>query len=554
MKKILNSILILFLTLSFFSLFVFNSEHHIHLEADDDYGVCANCGGRMIYYATIEAPTCTKGGVIMIVCEHYDYDGYYNVGPLGHDYDETIVKEETCTEEGLVEYVCKRCGDSYDEAIPALGHDYKLKTNKKATCLEDGEKVFECSRCKKTYTEKIKALGHDFEFEEKEPTCTEAGYKKGVCKNCGKEVNKVFPPEGHKPGEFKTITEATCTKDGLKEAVCTVCGETIKETIEKTGHSYPEKWTVEKEAGYFSDGKESKKCKVCGEKITQIIPHKDPTVLIEIGIGAAAALGAAVYVLFRKFGKKNVKRAVEDTKEKIELEFETKTILIANKDEEVVEMLKARPYLKVVTCDFEEIEEKVEENEPDLVIIDVLSDEALDEVLEKKEDSLKDSVIGICVIPEMLEENLERFEQLRNDKVILNYAPFGGENKYHVLTRLILPIEKPDLKSDEALYAIGMVADLLGIPGVSMIINVYVSGRDIKSTIEEGELNVNSTATVISDIAYILGFDKVGKVVGLVNDVDSIKTALDPDAGMHEKKDGLVAAKDIVEVVVDIKK
>ncbi|MBR5340601.1 MAG: hypothetical protein IK151_01600 [Erysipelotrichaceae bacterium] len=558
MKKILNNILVLLIAISFIVLLPFVSEKHcFHIHSDDiSAGTCPNCGHELTidFYKTPNGPTCTEGAIANCSC--YNCGAVENlevrIGPLGHDYDEEI-KKATCTEEGRVEYICKRCGDSYTETIKALGHDYKYKVTKEATCLEEGEKVFECSRCKKTYTEKIKALGHDFEFEEKEPTCLEAGYKKGFCKNCGKEVNKVFPPEGHKPGEFKTIKEATCTEDGLKEATCTVCGETIKETIEKKGHQYPEEWTVVKEAGYFIDGEESKVCSLCGEKITQIIPHKDPTVLIEMGIGAAVALAAVVYVLFRKFGKENVEKAIEQEKEKIELEFENKTVLIAGKDEEVIEMLKARPYLKVVTCDFEELDESAEENEPDLIIIDILSDEALDEVLEKKKEALKDRTIGLCVIPEMLEENKERFEQLKKDKEILNYVPFGGEDKYAVLTRLILPIEKPDLKSDEALYAIGTIADLLGIPGVSTVINVYVSGRDIKSTIEEGELNVNSTATVISDIAYILGFDKVGKVVGLVNDVDSIKTALDPDAGMHEKKDGLGAAKDIVEVVHDIK-
>ena len=117
---------------------------------------------------------------------------------------------------------------------------------------------------------------------------------------------------------------------------------------------------------------------------------------------------------------------------------------------------------------------------------------------------------------------------------------------------MVLPIMKPDLKSDESLENIGSVADLLGIPGVSAVISAYTAGRDIKSTLEEGELGVSGTATIIGDIASVLGLDTVASVAGLVDDVDSIKAAVDREAGAHERKSGVNAAKDVVEVVSDI--
>nr|MCR5067940.1 hypothetical protein [Erysipelotrichaceae bacterium] len=98
----------------------------------------------------------------------------------------------------------------------------------------------------------------------------------------------------------------------------------------------------------------------------------------------------------------------------------------------------------------------------------------------------------------------------------------------------------------------GKIADLLGIPGVSTVINVYTSGRDIKSTLEEGELGVSETATIISDIASILGLDTVGSIAGLVGDVEGIRDAVDEESGAYEQKEGVSAAKDIVEVVSDI--
>ena len=97
-----------------------------------------------------------------------------------------------------------------------------------------------------------------------------------------------------------------------------------------------------------------------------------------------------------------------------------------------------------------------------------------------------------------------------------------------------------------------MIADILGIPGVSKIIDVYVSGRDLKATLEEEEKGTSEYSTIISDIASILGLDKVAEVAGLVDDIDSIKGVLDKEAGAYEGKSGISGAKDIVDVIKDL--
>ena len=140
---------------------------------------------------------------------------------------------------------------------------------------------------------------------------------------------------------------------------------------------------------------------------------------------------------------------------------------------------------------------------------------------------------------------------LQEEKKIVNYVEYG-KDAYDALIRLVLPILKPKLNSDESLENIGMVADALGIPGISALINVYVSGRDIKNTLAEGELGVSGTATVISDLASILGLDTVASVAGLVDDVDTIKAAFDKEAGTYEEAEGVASAKDMVEVVSDL--
>ena len=112
---------------------------------------------------------------------------------------------------------------------------------------------------------------------------------------------------------------------------------------------------------------------------------------------------------------------------------------------------------------------------------------------------------------------------------------------------------KPDVRSDESLSNIGAVADLLGIPGISAVLDAYVAGRDVKSVLEsEEELGFSDAATIIADIAGVLGMDTVAGVAGLIGDVESIQAALDKEAGAYEHSEGVDAAKDVVDVVGDI--
>lgn len=116
----------------------------------------------------------------------------------------------------------------------------------------------------------------------------------------------------------------------------------------------------------------------------------------------------------------------------------------------------------------------------------------------------------------------------------------------------MLPVLKPKAGSDESLENIGSMADLLGIPVISTVLSAYTSGRDIKAVLDEGDIGVSETATIIGDIASILGLDTLGSVVGLVGDVESIRDAADEEAGAYERKEGVSGAKDIVEVVTDL--
>jgi hypothetical protein len=100
---------------------------------------------------------------------------------------------------------------------------------------------------------------------------------------------------------------------------------------------------------------------------------------------------------------------------------------------------------------------------------------------------------------------------------------------------------------------IGSVADALGIPGISGILDLYATGRDLKTTIEEsdGDIGMDETVSIVDDIASILGIEEVKQVTDFINDVKKISKAVKNDRGAYEAKEGLKGAKDIYDTLSD---
>ncbi len=570
MKKLIIKFLSLIMIFTCFSFAIFhdheNDDHHDHLfhvhvfevnalSPGDDVGQCGidydggPCTGRKLVVELMDA-TCTESGFYVAQCNVCGNYSDSEIGPLGHDFSvlESAI-EPTCTEGGVYVYECSRCSATTSSYPEALGHNYKSKVTKEATCTEDGIRTYTCSRCNDRYTRKIEALGHDMQTEEVEPTCTESGYRKSVCSRGDKETKIVFPALGHDFDEFKTVKEATCTDEGQIEAVCKRCNETVTEKTAALGHKYPKEWTREKDPTYTSEGLEYKLCERCGDRIEQTIPRLDMTPVLITGggsIAAVAAAGGLWWSLARK--KKLAKKALE----KMKPDFEDKTLVFCSSDEELLKKLKDKDFLQVNACEYEDLETCVEENGPDLIILDVMDDERLDDLWKKREgEALSSQTWAYLVGKEYLDENKEKLDGMVEAKEIIAYGQHGAKPDTNMV-KLVLPVLKPNMKSDEQLGNIGMIADALGIPGISSLIDVYLSGRDIKATLESEEIGVSETATIISDIASILGLDTLGSVAGLVGDVDSIKAAMDKEAGANEKKSGIDGAKDIVEVVSDV--
>ena len=555
MKKI-NKLLISFLIV-LFSVFFLLHENHIHIEAAPDFGVCPVCGQPRIGGYIDHDPTCTEGASYECWCDNPSCDAYGSATggytpALGHDYIDYVITQASCTTDGVVRKICQRCENYYDEKIPAWGHSYQSSVTKAATCTETGIRTYTCSRCSDSYTETIAALGHNYEYEETEATCTEEGHKIGTCKRCGNVTEEIYPALGHDL-EYVVTKQPTCTEEGQREVTCKRCGEKFTEKILAFGHRFPKEWTIEKEAGLFTEGLKTKTCEYCGLKLEEKIPAKlSPTVIIG-GAGGLLLAGAGLLLGFKAFGKK--KNIVEEAGEKKSFKpsIETKTIVIDSVNEKLIKLLKGQSYLKVKTVKEEDdVSAVIEENEPDLFISDISDKEKLTEILKQKEEKYPDTPLGLLLDKKAEKGNVRYLKKLKEDKTIVDYIS-ADDSPYKAMVKLILPILKPELNSDETLDNIGKIADLLGIPGVSTVINVYVSGRDIKATLEEDELGVVEHATIIGDIASIMGWDTVGNVAGLVNDVDAIKSALTKEGGAYEKKKGVKAVKDINEVVGDLK-
>ena len=291
--------------------------------------------------------------------------------------------------------------------------------------------------------------------------------------------------------------------------------------------------------------------------------------IVMILLGAAlAAVTATGYFFLRKKNRndsdntpmknkqENEKKIEEKEAEeqKPEISFEDKMVFVDSTDEKLIETLKARHYLEVLQPEAEkegsDPDEEAAESQAHLYICEVSDEEKLNELLKKKEGLLKKIPLGLVIEKSLFAAIRERLEQLKKDKKISGYVSADSDEN-DIMINLILPILRPDIKSDASLENIGTICDLLDIPGISAIIGAYISGRNIKSTIEEGDLGFSGSASIISNVASIMGMDTLASVSGLVGDIEAMREASEEDAGANEKKNAILGAKDIIDVAKD---
>ena len=114
--------------------------------------------------------------------------------------------------------------------------------------------------------------------EEKAPTCTEKGYRKVTCQECGRVITEeeldLIPHQ--KSEEWEILQGATCFQDGKRVRKCTMCGLVMEEEVisHTENHDFTGKETVVKEATCTEEGKKTVACSTlgCGAVKEEVIP------------------------------------------------------------------------------------------------------------------------------------------------------------------------------------------------------------------------------------------------------------------------------------------
>lgn len=133
-----------------------------------------------------------------------------------------------------------------------------------AGCTESGYIRVYCSECGEILSEtEIPALGHSETTRKIDSTCTENGSVTVVCKICGTVISsETIPASGHKI-QAVTVLEPGCESEGLQQEICSVCGEIAAHNkIPALGHN--SKWTTAQEPSCMTDGLEQESCTRCG--------------------------------------------------------------------------------------------------------------------------------------------------------------------------------------------------------------------------------------------------------------------------------------------------
>ena len=230
--------------------------------------------------------TCTEAAKYYVQCDRCGVVSKTEtvaVGdPLNHSFtdkaSDELASAATCTEAAKYYVQCDRCDEVSDTATVAVGnplnHSFTNKASDElasvATCTEAAKYYVQCDRCDEvsdTVTVAVgEAKGHvEVTVPGIAPTCTSTGLTAGKrCAVCGEILVKQtgLAMTGH---AYKASTIApTCTEGGYTKYTCANCGAgyTTDETNAR-GHYYGE-WTP-------SDGAHSALCQRTGCEHTRTV-------------------------------------------------------------------------------------------------------------------------------------------------------------------------------------------------------------------------------------------------------------------------------------------
>ena len=147
----------------------------------------------------------------------------------------------------------------------SIDHYFTITSQKEATCSENGWVRQECLQCGEIETTTVFSIGHKYNVQSTPATCSDEGVNKYICTVCGYTYSDSSGiPSGH---DFTSrIKQApTCTNDGIRENTCSKCGLVTETKIAAQGHSY-EITNVQKTNGNTT---RTYKCSTCGNTYKQ---------------------------------------------------------------------------------------------------------------------------------------------------------------------------------------------------------------------------------------------------------------------------------------------
>lgn len=226
------------------------------------------------WVVTAEA-SCTAAGSRTRTCSKCSKTEKETIAKLGHDTITTTTKA-TCEAAGLEIVTCSRCDLHTETILPATDHDLLLNgIGKEATCTEAGDKSGICKNCGKAMTIHTNALGHDIKSVATVPTCTEAGFIGKKCTRCDyiESGYQTLPALGH--DWVESTDTATCTLPGVKTMTCSRvllgCKEVLHiEGSPAKGHQVAS-WTVTQEPTCLALGFKTGHCSNCDKDVTEAI-------------------------------------------------------------------------------------------------------------------------------------------------------------------------------------------------------------------------------------------------------------------------------------------
>jgi len=221
------------------------------------------------------APNCTEAGSKSRHCIYCQAkDAPMSIPALGHAFGAwTLDQSPDCSNSGAQHRSCSRCGVTESERLQALGHSFGAwKVEQANPCMEEGQALRTCSTCQTQEVRGIPAAGHGWSpwTELRKVSRIEAGEQERSYSICAQRAGAPLPAVGHVYGSWKE-KEPSCTEDGYRQRICSSCGGEERGVLSALGHQYAADWTVDVPATCKEKGLQSHHCILCGEKSDETV-------------------------------------------------------------------------------------------------------------------------------------------------------------------------------------------------------------------------------------------------------------------------------------------